>query len=413
MAEKCQGAHVTDMNRMPGTESLHAGATNAVLLITVLVTAMCLRAPITAIAPLFEYIQSDLGLSTTSIGLLTTLPLLIFAAAAPVSARLSIRYGARRCVFAALLLLAMSIAIRSTGSAFALFSATLLIGLAIAVANVLLPSIIKHAYPDNVGPVTAMYVLCMTAAAGIYSILVVPLAQLPGWNWKSALLVAIALPVAGAMLWLSSLGGESAGAQKAAITRDTAIWKSMIAWAVTLYFGLTVFIHYAAIAWLPAVLRDTGHSLAQAGALHGWMQFAGAVPGAALMPLLQRMKDQRLLAALSPALAAAGLIGLIVLPQWSLVWVLAMGIGLGAAFVLGLAFIGLRSSSTGQAASLSGMTQGLGYLLAALAPVLIAGFHSLAQSWTPPLAVLVLLSVVAGAFGLVAGRPNKPVDAAA
>lgn len=221
------------------------------------------------------------------------------------------------------------------------------------------------------------------------------------------------LPVAGAMLWLPKLGEESAGVQKAAPVRDTAIWKSTIAWAVTLYFGLTVFVHYAAIAWLPAVLKDTGHSLTQAGALHGWMQFAGAIPGLALMPLLHRMKDQRWLAVLSPALAAVGLFGLIVSPQWSLVWVLAIGIGLGAAFVLGLAFIGLRSSSTDQAASLSGMTQGIGYLLAAIAPVLIAYFHSLARSWTSPLTVLVLLSVVTCAFGLVAGRPNKRIDTSA
>lgn len=401
------------MNQMPRTERLRAGKTGAVLLVAVLVTAMCLRAPITAIAPLFEYIQLDLSLSTTSIGLLTTLPLVAFAVAAPISARLSMRYGARRCVFIALLLLAISIVIRSTGSPLALFVATLLIGLAIAVANVLLPSIIKREYPNNVGPVTAMYVLCMTAAAGIYSIFVVPLAQLSGWNWQSALLVAIVLPVAGAMLWLPKLGEGSTGVQKAAPVRDTAIWKSTIAWAVTLYFGLTVFVHYAAIAWLPAVLKDTGHSLTQAGVLHGWMQFAGAIPGLALMPLLHRLKDQRLLAVLSPALAVVGLIGLIVSPQWSLIWVIVIGIGLGAAFVLGLAFIGLRSSSTDQAASLSGMTQGIGYLLAALAPILIASIHSLAQSWTPPLVVLVLLSAIMCAFGLVAGRPNKPVNASA
>jgi len=392
---------------------LRAGETKVLLLAAVLVTAMCLRAPITAIAPLFEYIQSDLRLSTTSIGLLTTLPLIAFAVAAPVSARLSLRYGARRCIFAALLLLAISIVIRSTGSAFALFAATLLIGLAIAVANVLLPSIIKREYPNNVGPVTAMYVLCMTAAAGIYSIFVVPLAQLSGWNWQSALLIAVVLPVAGAILWLPKLGGDGAGVQKAPAIRDTAIWKSAIAWAVTLYFGLNVFAHYAAIAWLPAILKNSGHSLAQAGALHGWMQFAAAIPGLALMPLLHRLKDQRLLAVLAPALAAAGLVGLLVSPQWSLVWVLAIGIGLGASFVLGLAFIGLRSSSTEQAASLSGMTQGIGYLLAALAPISIAYLHTLAQSWTPPLMVLVFVCVAMGAFGLVAGRPNKPVDAAA
>lgn len=401
------------MNQMLRTHRPHAGEAKIVLLIAVLVTAMCLRAPITAIAPLFEDIQSDLHLSTTSIGLLTTLPLIAFAVAAPISAKLSIRYGARRCVFVAMLVLAISIGFRSTGSAPALFAATSLIGLAIAVANVLLPSIIKRDYPNNVGPVTAMYVLCMTAVAGIYSIFVVPLAQLPGWSWQSALLVAIVFPVAGVLLWLSELGGEGTGVQKAAPVPDTAIWKSTIAWAVTLYFGLTVFVHYAAIAWLPAILKDTGHSLTQAGALHGWMQFAGAVPGAAMMPLLHRLKDQRWLAVLSPALAAVGLFGLIVLPQWSLVWLLAIGIGLGAAFVLGLAFIGLRSSSTDQAASLSGMTQGIGYLLAALAPVLIAYFHSFAQSWTPPLGVLVLLSVVMCAFGLVAGRSDKRVDTSA
>jgi CP family cyanate transporter-like MFS transporter len=375
------------------------------LTLAVLATAMCLRLPFTAVAPLFEFIERDLVISPAAIGLLTTIPLLAFSIGAPVAAGLNARYGAQRCIAVALFVIAIAICLRSTSAVWAIYVATAMLGLAIAVANVLLPAVIKENYSDNIGSMTALYVLFMTAAAGSYSLVVVPIAANPAWGWQGALGIAAILPIVAGLLWI--IRRQTAKSTLAMQPQATAaLWTSPTAWAVTLYFGLAVFVHYAAIAWLPAILRDAGYSLVRAGALHGWMQFAGALPGLALILMLKRIKDQRLIAMLSPLLAALGWAVLIVWPDQAFVSAVLVGAGLGAGFVLGLAFMGLRAASAAQAASLSGMAQFIGYLLAAMAPVSLAWIYSSLQSWRPPLTFLLILTVVMAALGLAAGKPN-------
>lgn len=65
------------------TLSRSNGATQAALLIGILLIAANLRGPITAMPPLLAQIQADFGLGTTAAGALTTLPLLAFALLSP------------------------------------------------------------------------------------------------------------------------------------------------------------------------------------------------------------------------------------------------------------------------------------------------------------------------------------------
>jgi cyanate permease len=103
--------------------------------------------------------------------------------------------------------------------------------------------------------------------------------------------------------------------------------KAPLAWQVATYLGLTCFVHFAPIAWLPSIL--------------------------------QLMSDQRRLAFATPALGACELRGLLALPTLAVLWLLAFGVGMSAALILSSAFIGLRAGSQRIDASLSGMAQGV------------------------------------------------------
>src|SRR5262249_25756420 len=127
-------------------------------------------------------------------------------------------------------------------------------------------------------------------------------------------------------------------------------------------------------------------------------------------PLLQRMRDQRWLAFVSPALGAVGLLGLLAVPSFAALWVFAFGMGMGSALVLSLAFVGLRAGTQQVAASLSGMAQCIGYLLASVGPTFTGFVHDFSGGWTAPLSVCIALCVVMCVLGLSVGRA-KTIDA--
>jgi CP family cyanate transporter-like MFS transporter len=182
------------------------------------------------------------------------------------------------------------------------------------------------------------------------------------------------------------------------------VWRSALAWQVTLFLGLNSFVYYVTVSWLPTILRDAGYSPEHAGSLHGALQLATAVPALVLVPVVRHLKDQRLAAFSSSIVTMIGLLGLLLAPEWATIWTVLVGIGTGAAIILGLAFVSLRASSAHEAAALSGMAQCIGYLLAALGPTLVGWLHSDLGGWGVPLGLCAALCLVMALFGLLAGR---------
>jgi len=167
-----------------------AAPARPVLLATAIVlVAINLRASITAVGPIVSDIRADLGLSSASAGLLTTLPVLAFALASPLAGPLSRRVGIERTLAGALVLLLGGILVRVAGPTWAAFAGTALLGIAIAAGNVLLPSLVTRDLPKRMGPVTSLYVTVMVSFAGIASTISVPLADDAGLGWRGALAV--------------------------------------------------------------------------------------------------------------------------------------------------------------------------------------------------------------------------------
>lgn len=372
-------------------------------MIGLLLIATNLRAPFTGLPPLLGPIREDFGLDMAATGALTTLPLVVFALLSPFSALLAREYGLERALFGAMAAVAIGIALRSAGAQWGLYLGTGVIGAGIAVGNVLLPSLVKRDFPHRVASLTGAYALTMGIVAALGSAAVVPLAQAWGWRW--ALASFLVLPLAALAAWTTQLGTRSAPvAGTAGPPHGGPVWRSALAWQVTLYLGLNSTIYYVAIHWLPTILVDAGLSPARAGSLHGVLQLATAIPGLVLGPILGRLRDQRLPAAVAALFSAVALLGLLVRPDWAVAWSVLFGLGTGAGFILGLAFIGLRAGSVHQAAALSGMSQCAGYLLAAVGPMAVGTLHDALGGWPFPLAACAGLAVVAAILGTLAGR---------
>jgi CP family cyanate transporter-like MFS transporter len=362
-----------------------------------------LRAPITEVAPLLQVLQSVFRLSPEQAGLLTAIPLAAFAVISPFVPRIARLYGIERTLFAALVLIACGIGLRSTGALAGLYLGTTIIGVGIAFCNVLVPSLVKRDFPVKVSSVTGYCAITMGSTAALASGTAVPLAT--AYGWQAALAAAIVLPLGAIALWTCLPRTAAAGDHHGPHARSgPAVWRSPLAWQVTAFMGLNSFLYYVLVAWLPALLTASGYGAASAGSLHGLLQIAAAVPGLFLGPLIGRMKDQTLAAASMGALMALGLGGFAVLPEFAALWTCLFGFGSGACVLLAFIFFGLRSGNPQQAAALSGMAQCVGYLLASTGPTLAGRLHDAAGGWLLPLLFGALLGIAIAVVGWLAGR---------
>ncbi|BBQ90064.1 CynX/NimT family MFS transporter [Raoultella ornithinolytica] len=383
------------------------GRRHLLLIAGILFIASTLRVTFTGAAPLLDAIRADYGLSTAQTGMLTTLPLLAFGLVSPLAAGVGRRLGIERSLLVALVLICLGIGLRSLPSTALLFGGTAIIGCGIALGNVLLPGLIKRDFSQHVARMTGAYSITMGGAAALGSAMVVPLA-LAGFGWHGALLMLMVFPLLALLVWLpqtrktatTPLTGSGA-------MHNRGIWRSALAWQVTLFLGINSLVYYVIIGWLPAILQSLGYSEAQAGSLHGLLQLATAAPGLAIPLILHRLKDQRAIAIIVALMCAISACGLWFWPGQAVVWTLIFGFGSGATMILGLTFIGLRANSAHQAAALSGMAQTIGYLLAACGPPLMGKIHDANGDWQIPLLAVALISVVMALFGALAGRDRE------
>ncbi|HEJ8504404.1 TPA: CynX/NimT family MFS transporter [Klebsiella oxytoca] len=384
-----------------------AGRRPLLLIAGILLIATTLRVAFTGAAPLLDAIRSEYGLTTAQTGLLTTLPLLAFGLVSPLAAGVARRFGIERSLLLAMILICLGIGLRSLPFVSLLFIGTAMIGCGIALGNVLLPGLIKRDFSQHVAKMTGAYSLTMGGAAALGSAMVVPLA-LAGLGWRGALLTLMVFPLLALFVWLpQSRRQATAPLTGSGAIHNRGIWRSALAWQVTLFLGINSLVYYVIIGWLPAILQSIGYSEAQAGSLHGLLQLATAAPGLAIPLILHRLKDQRGIAVLVAMMCAVSALGLWFLPGQAVMWTLIFGFGSGATMILGLTFIGLRASSAHQAAALSGMAQAVGYLLAACGPPVMGKIHDASGDWHIPLIAVALISVVMAVFGALAGRDRE------
>jgi CP family cyanate transporter-like MFS transporter len=374
----------------------------------VMAVAATLRAPITSIPPQVRSLEESLHLSASSFGLLTTIPLVCFALAAPLPvSRLARRLTPDLTVLIALLTLTVAVVVRGLGGVALLFIGTTLLGIAIAVLNVTTPAIIRRDYHDRMTIVMPIYTAVLAVMASAGAGLSIPFADATTHDWRGGTMPWALLSLAAMLLWFPAIRSHADGTTSSYATPDLrAILRDRGAWAVTLYMGTQSSVFYASVAWLPSLLQDAGHSEASAGSLLGYTTLIGFVFTLVVPLAVGRGHDQRLAVAITALLPTLGYIGLAVADgRWTVVFLTLIGIG-HAALAVALVIIGMRTHSVGQTAVLSAMAQGIGYGLAAGAPVVLGMLHESTGSWGPPLLVLAVLCAAQLIAGLRAATPK-------
>lgn len=382
------------------------------LIVGIVLVSFNLRPGITSVGPLFSLIQGDLGLANWSVGLLTSLPLLAFAAMSPIAPTLGEKLTNERAILVGLIVLGIGMSIRSISFIVFLFAGTILVGLGIAICNVLLPGFIKDKFSLKVALMTGVYSTVMNIFAAAASGLSIPLASGLHWGWQRSLLFWMIPVVLAIILWIY-LDRKNQKDQKGieikymAPSRKGKMWRSPLAWQVALFMGLQSTLFYVTISWLPEILVvNSGLSPATAGWVLSFIQFIG-LPGSFIVPIIAgKLKSQRILVVVLAMCMITGFTGLLLGSSFPVIMLSTsfIGLALSGNFALALTFLGLRARTAVEAAQLSGMAQAIGYLLAALGPVTVGLLYDVTHAWTIPIMTLIGVSIFMLGFGLYAGR---------
>ncbi len=376
------------------------------LLLAILLVAANLRVTLTGVGTLLPAIEHDTGLPASAGGVLNTLPLLMFAVTSPLVGRVSHRIGSTRLLVLSLAVLAVGTVVRSLPSVACLFVGTVLLSAAIAVGNVLLPTVIRaHVPASRIHTVSALYVTVMGVVAAVSSGISVPLAGVLPGGWHSALGWGVVVALAALAGWLPRLRGSrpDAGARTGSSHAPTP-WRSWLAWQVSLFMGLQSLAFYTAVAWLPSILIGQGMSTAAAGWMLFYYQLVALATGMVLPLLTRGRADQRFPAAAASAVTAAGFAILLLAPGIAIVGCTLLGLGSGICLVLALSFQSQRATGPRETTALAGMAQSIGYLVAAAGPLVLGILHDATGSWSGALVALTALSVVMIFTGYGAGR---------
>jgi MFS transporter, CP family, cyanate transporter len=382
-----------------GRTVLFVGA--ALVLITI-----NLRLAVGSVSPVLDDIRATLGLSSTVAGLLTTAPVLCFGLAAPLAPRLARRFGQEALLLGALAAVVAGLAIRIAPAVAPVFGGTVVLGVGIAVANVLMPSVIKRRFASP-GLMMGLFTMSLSISAALGAAFTVPLEQwLGSWRWALAFWGLLALLAI--VVWAPFVHSSPRGPTEGAVPR-TGLRRLPMAWLVTGAFGFQAMLFFSLLSWTPDVLRDAGLSSGAAGAMLSVAMLCGIPPSLAMPVLMARRADQRWLALFAPAAWVLGLAGLLADPggaTW--LWMVLTGIGQGAGIAFGLTLVVVRSADAGTAAALSGMTQGVGYTFAALGPFALGAVHDATGGWEAPIAIMLALTVGMVVCGSLAGR-DRPI----
>ncbi|MFJ5886305.1 CynX/NimT family MFS transporter [Kitasatospora cineracea] len=393
----------------------------AVLLaVAVAAAAVNLRPVVTSLGALLDPVRDGLGMSATTAGLLAAVPPLCFALLGICAPGLARRTGPITVVTAAMAAIAAGVLARSfTGSAVVFLLLTALALAGVALANVLIPVVIKRYFPDRVAPMIGLYSMSLSVGTSLAAATTVPLTNAMGGDWRLGLGVWGLLAVVALLVWLGVLfvrreksGPATAATAPAAAHVKLPILRSRTAWALAAFFGLQSTSAYSAMGWLPKIYHDAGVSESASGVLLA-LVMAVSVPVSFLLPnLAARRGDQRLYVVVLGLAGIAGFLGLM-FAAGTVPWLWAVLVGLSmCAFPLALTMLGLRARTPGGVTQLSAFAQSLGYLISIPGPILMGALYQSTGRWYLPLGLLALLLVPQMLVGLRAARARHIEDEA-
>ena len=367
-----------------------------------------LRTVFSSFAAVLPEVTADAGLPGWAVVALTTAPVTLLGVFAPLAPLLARRFGAERVLLGAMTVLTAGLLLRpldapGVGHLPALLAGTAACGAAISLCNVLLPGLVKRDFPHRLGLMGGLYTTAICASAALGAGFTYPLYNATG-QWTAALWFW-ALPAAAVVVLFLPLALRQHHGRQQAAAGGVNVWRSAVAWQVTLFMVLQAMMSFSVFAWLAPILRERGVDGNTAGLIVSAsivLQMLGSLFAPALAA---RFRDQRAINT-AVALMTGGGFALSIFAPLDLVWLWTglLGLGQGSLTAVALTMIMLRTRDGHTAAHLSGMMQGVGYGVGSVGTLLVGQLHQATGSFTAAGVLFLGVGSLAAVFGYRAGK---------
>ncbi len=383
-------------------------------LIALFFITLILRPPIAQIGPLLHEITGDLKLVPTEVGLLASAPVFTFGAGAFLAPWLLRRFGLNHAIALMLVIIFVSIALRSWFGYSVLLVGTLLIGLAIAITNVLLPTFLRVDFPKQTVILTSGYTTMLAVTASVAAAISVPVSDAFG-GWKISLLLTVVPALLAVLFWYPRIREAEPHVRipsHSAKADTKAVYSSLIAWSSLTFFGIQSMNFYVVLSWLPTMLISIGVEPGAAGGFLGLATAIGIPTAMLLAPIMNKLRSISWLALGFSTLSMTGFASLSLYlaagnpnnTLWLVISCVLISIGQTATFPLSLTIISTRAHGQSKTTVLSAMSQGWGYLLSGIGVFAIGAFAVSTGSWATGVMVIVFTGVLQAAAGFYGGR---------
>lgn len=390
-------------------------ALSALLLFAaVFIAAINLRSGISSLGAVLADALEAFGVGGSLAGVITAIPGLFFSVLGLLAVPLATRLGLSRTLFIGMALSLVGLAARPwVGDIWAFIALTVFVTVGIALANVLLPAWIKNHGGRHIVALMTVYgsVLGVSGAAG-------PLTALLSDDFRWALFLW-AIPAAlQVIVWFlvivrvgrdvpTSTSPRAAGTVgQAGVEKQVSLWRSPTAVFLMMFFGLQSMHAYVQMGWLPKIFVDHGVDASTASLTLALVGSFNIVGGLIMPVIIDRLRSIVWLPVLFSALMGAGYVGLwLAAAEAPMLWSVLLGIG-GFCFPTAIALIPARSRVPLVTARLSGFVQPVGYVIAAVGPLVVGVVRESMGDWSLILPVLAAVCVLMGAVGFRAARAS-------
>ncbi|MDN4643011.1 MFS transporter [Arthrobacter sp. PsM3] len=359
-----------------------------ILLAAIGLIALNMRGPFVAVAPVVGLMQAELGFSPVELGLLTGIPVLCFALAAPLASFAGRKLGAEVAITLTLLGVLLGVMVRSAGNGALVMLGTVILGIAITIGNIAVPLIIRRDFaPARQATAMGIYTAALNIGSFITAMVTAPLAELLGW--RVALAASGLFAVAAFLAWVLAFGRQAfrpepvpAPAPARAGIKPASRWITV---GLTAGFAGQAFSYYGVTAWLPSILADElGMTAAGAGAGSSLFQIFAIVGGLGV-PFAARFASTTTVGLTLGLLWLTVPLGLLLAPVLWWLWSSLGGVAQGGGITLIFIAIIRLARDQASAGRMSAVVQGAGYAFGAAAPTLLGYVHGVSGSWTGPL----------------------------
>jgi MFS transporter, CP family, cyanate transporter len=329
-----------------------------------------LRLTVLAVPPVLPIIQQDLQLTGTQVGLLSGIPVILFAIAAIPGSSLIASVGVRKALLAALAVAAFGGMARAFASSlWLLFFTTVLMSSGIAAMQPAMAAAVRSWIPERSTFGTAVYTNGLLTGEIIPVAMMLPIVQPLFGRWQPALGVW-SMPLIVTAILVLLLCPRQSTPPPSVPTRWLPQLNSRLNWQLALILGSIASTYFCVNGFLPALLGGRHHPELISPALTALN--LGQIPTSLLLLVVaDRLQGRRWPYALCGPLMIAGVVGISHSSGLgTIVWSALLGATCGGSLVLGLALAPLLCRHPDEVALTSASAFAISYSFAMLISLL-------------------------------------------